>query len=149
MDNQEDIVALSEHLIQGTRYEHLWVAEALDRRLIPAKPEVPMPWDYLATRLDTLDTLKIQVKGTKTPLAMDGCSKSTRFQITAKTGAKKLQMVDSRVVDILACYVEPYKVWYNFPMTALSGKSVWLYPHNNSSKGQYEIWRHDWSAYAA
>lgn len=147
MDNQEDIVPLSEHLIQGTRYEHLWVAEALDRRLIPAKPEVPVPWDYLVTRLDNLNTLKIQVKGTKTAFPMDGGG--TRFQITAKTGSKKLNSVDARIIDILACYVEPYKVWYNFPTSALSGKSVWLYPHNNKSNGQYEIWRHDWTAYAA
>ena len=146
MDNKKGIVRLSDALIQGTRYEHLWVAEALGKNLIPAKPEVPVPWDYIATRTDTLKDLKIQVKGTKTPFPMEGGK--TRFQITAKSGAKKIDMVDSKVIDILACYVEPYKCWYNFPMSALAGKSVWLYPHNNKSKGQYEIWRHDWTAYA-
>ena len=147
MADKKGIVRLSDALIQGTKYEHLWVADILDRNIIPAKPEVPVPWDYLATRLDNLESLKIQIKGTKTPLPMFG--NKERFQITAKSGYKDITCVDSDVVDILACYVEPYKCWYNIPMKSLAGKSVWLYPHNNNSKGQYEIWRHDWSVYAA
>lgn len=141
-NKEEHIVNVSHNLIQGVIYEHLFVAEALGKELVPAQPAVPMPWDYLVTRLDNLDTLRVQIKGTKTPFLNHN---KTRFQITAKTGAGKIEKVDSRVVDVLCCYVEPYKCWYNIPMTALAGKSVWLYPTNNESKGQYECWRHDWS----
>lgn len=141
-DKESHIVNVSHNLIQGVRYEHLFVAEALGKEMVPSQPVVAMPWDYLVTRLDNLQTLRVQVKGTRCQLKNNGC---TRFQITAKTGSSKTEMVDSRVVDVLSCYVEPYKCWYNIPMTALKGKAIWLYPQNNSSKGQYECWRHDWS----
>jgi hypothetical protein len=143
-NKEEYIVNISPSLVQGVIYEHLFVAEALSKEMVPAQPAVAMPWDYLVTRLDNLDTLRIQVKGTKTPMKNYN---TTRFQITAKTGTKKTEMVDARVVDVLCCYVEPYKCWYNIPMQSLKGKAVWLYPGNNSSNGQYECWRHDWSVF--
>ena len=140
MDNQKStIVNVSDAVIKGTRYEHLFIANALERGLVPETPSVPMPWDFTITRLDDLTNIRVQVKGTNTK------TKDNRFAITSKTGSRGHQPIDSRVVHVLACYVEPFSCWYCIPTTALAGKSVWLYPHREGSAGGYECWRHDWS----
>jgi len=139
--NKENIVNVSEQLIQGVRYEHLFVAGALSKRLIPEQPVVPVPWDYSVCRLDNLQNIRVQIKGT------GKMTRDKRYQITAKTGSDKTVSIDPKVVDILSCYVEDYDIWYNIPTLSLAGKSVWLYPHNRESTGQYECWKHNWSVF--
>lgn len=134
----------SKALLQGIRYEFIFAAEAMKRELIPEQPVIPVAWDYTITHPITLQSLRVQVKGTN---FHSNIKASDRYSITAKCGASNVEKLDDRVVDVLACYVEPLNAWYNIPIHCVKGKSIWLYPNKPKSAGQYECWKFDWSVY--
>ena len=137
-------VKYSKELLQGIGYEYLFASEAMRRDLIPEQPVVPVPWDFTITHPTSLQSLRVQVKGTNYHCTYNN---SDRYCVIAKCGAGNASQLDRNVVDVLACYVQPFNAWYNIPVQALKGKSMWLYPNKTDSLGQYECWKYDWSVY--
>ena len=139
-------IRLSWEKLKGEAYQHRYVAEALDQKLLVDKPVTDYPWDYtLRHPSDVKRTFNVQVKGTNFLADYGG---TTRYKITCKTGNNgKHEKLDPEIIDVAALYVEATNTWYNIPATAISGISIWLYPHKVESKGQYECWRYDWSVF--
>ena len=144
MGNKKEI-RLSWAKLQGTAYQHLFIASALQKKLLVEQPVTDYPWDFSIRHPEKPKrALTVQVKGTNY-LSTESTS---RYKICLKTGAgNKHTYVDTDLIDVLAFYVEGTQTWYNMPSSAANGKSIWLYPHKLNSKGQYECWRHDWSVY--
>jgi hypothetical protein len=139
-------VLASDSLVKGVSYEKLFEFQCLDRKLIPEKPVTPLPWDYTITNPETLQSYRVQVKGTNT-FQTDGVHPSGRYRIVAKAGRGSNCRKIPDYVDVLSCYVRPMDTFYNIPRSACPNISMWLYPHIKHSRGQYECWRHDWSIF--
>ena len=127
----------------------MFQAAAYQKGLLVESSEVPLPWDFTVTNPEKpKEVFRVQVKGTNTLMTEEG-RRVGRYQIVAKTGSKNLEGIDTNIIDVLSLYVEPTQTWYNIPTTALTGKSVWLYPHLRDHKGKYEMWKYDWSVFFA
>ncbi len=139
-------VTVSAHQLRGQSYQTLFSSIAMRKGYIVEEPTVPCPWDYTLRNVhESWKNWRVQVKGTE-GYTHGHCD---RYRITLKHGAKNtLTSINPNFVDVVACYVENYDVWYNIPVTALtSKKAMYLYPHNRESTGQYECWKHDWSVF--
>ena len=89
------------------------------------------------------EVLKVQIKGTKTPVKE---WKTARYKITAATGKNVKKIIDCDRVDIMAAHVDP-DAWYIIPCTEVKSVRVWLYPNDENSSGQYEKFRDRWDLF--
>lgn len=128
----------------GTLFEQRFVLKCLEHGLHPFSPiEEGLPQDILVMNQNN-EVLKVQIKGTKTPVKE---WKTARYKITAATGKNVKKIIDCDRVDILAAHVDP-DAWYIIPCTEVKSVRVWLYPHDENSSGQYEKFRDRWDLFA-
>ena len=124
----------------GALFEQRFVLKCLEHGLHPFSPiEEGLPQDTLVMN-QANEVLRVQIKGTKTPIKK---WKTDRYRITAGTGNSSKKAIDCDRVDILAAHVDP-DIWYIIPCPELSSVSVWLYPYDENSSGQYERFRDRW-----
>ena len=131
---------------RGSFYEYKFFAEAMKKDLdvfVPAGDHLPV--DCLVTN-EKGTIFKVQVKGT--------CSKclnnrvTPRYKVTAATGSKTKVPIDCKKVDILAVYIEPHDIFYIIPCNVLGQRtSPWFYPETENSKGQFELYKEDWTLF--
>ena len=135
----------------GTLYEYLFISEALRRDL---EPHLPVG-DYLPHDIVIYthggNCKRVQVKGTSTIVKRGG---SVRYKVVAKQRrGSKVCPIDQTAVDVVACYVGPYDTWYLIPSSELSMAggvstlSIYMYPGNPESAGQYEKYRDGWEIF--
>ena len=124
----------------GTLFEQRFVLKCLEHGLHPFSPiEEGLPQDMLVMNKFN-EVLRVQIKGTKTPIKK---WKTDRYRITAGTGNSSKKAIDCGRVDVLVAHVDP-DIWYIIPCPELSSVSVWLYPYDETSSGQYERFRDRW-----
>ena len=87
-------------------------------------------------------TLKVQVKGTAN-LAADS---EVAYKIMSSSGATKKKSIDAEV-DVLACWIDPLRLWYLIPITAKPSKCVRLYGGLHRSSSRYEQYRDNWKMF--
>jgi hypothetical protein len=125
----------------GTLYEQLFIAESIRRGL---QPHVPigdyLPHDIVVYGEDGV-CHRVQVKGTHTHVYDRKYNKSPRYRITAATGRDK-KKINCEDVDILACYLANWDIWYIIPCIDITSACVWLYPTGKG--GQYEKYKNNW-----
>lgn len=132
---------------KGTRYEQMFMAEALKRGLHPHDA----PGDYLPHDVAVMNGAgkfyRVQVKGTSKVSSDAG----SRYQITlSKWVSGNARELDCSKVDVLAGYLEPLDTWYIVPCLALSGNyhSVKFYPNTEGgSKSKTEPFRDNWDCF--
>lgn len=132
----------------GTLFEQKFVVECLTHGLHPH----PSIGDYLPHDLIVQNTVgrcfRVQVKGTDT-LVKNAKHRTGRYRITAKAGKTKNRIgIDCMRVDVVSAFVAATNTWYNIPCTKLASQVVWLYPEDDTSKGQYEKYRNRWDVFS-
>lgn len=84
--------------------------------------------------------LRVQIKSTR---IKETTYRHSRFRITAGHGRINTPYSISEC-DILAMYIEPENIWYIAPIEDIQSASIGLYPHNNKSRGKYEVYKERW-----
>lgn len=135
--------------MSGTLYEQRFIVTCISHGLHPH----PSIGDYLPHDLIVQNSagrcFRVQVKGTDTLVRSSDVSsgpKEGRYRITAKQGASN--DIDCTLVDVVVAYVAPTNSWYVIPCTELTSQVVWLYPANETSKGQYEKYLERWETFS-
>ena len=124
----------------GTLFEQRFVLKCLEHGLHPFSPiEEGLPQDLLVMN-QTNDVLRVQIKGTKTPI---NDLKTPRYKITAATGQSVKRPIDCERIDIVVAHIDPDH-WYIIPCDEVKSVRVWLYPFDENSVGQYERFRDRW-----
>lgn len=129
------------NLFLGSIYEAEFEAEALRRGFIPHRPTLPVAWDFLVTCPKGI--LKVQVKGTSSPSTDPGDSS---FKVMTSQGSNKKKNIGDDV-DVVACWVDPVRVWYVIPTSAKPTKCVRLFAASVRSSSKYEKFRENWSPF--
>ena len=133
-------MAKSEMKALGTLFEQRFVLKCLEHGLHPFSPiEEGLPQDLLVMN-PANEVVRVQIKGTKTAVNQ---WKTPRYKVTAGTGNSSKKAIDCERIDIVVAHVDP-DVWYIIPCPALKAVSVWLYPYDENSVGQYERFRDRW-----
>ena len=129
----------------GTLYEQLFIAESIRRGL---QPHVPigdyLPHDIVVYGKDGV-CHRIQVKGTHTHVYDRKYNKTARYRITAATGSQSKTKINCEQVDVLACYLATWDMWYIIPCIHIKSACVWLYP--TGKRGQYEKYKNNWGIF--
>ncbi len=129
----------------GTLYEQLFIAESIRRGL---QPHVPigdyLPHDIVVYGKDGV-CHRIQVKGTHTHVYDRKYNKTARYRITAATGSQSKTKINCEQVDVLACYLATWDMWYIIPCIHIKSACVWLYP--KGKRGQYEKYKNNWDIF--
>ena len=124
----------------GTLFEQRFVLKCLEHGLHPFSPiEEGLPQDLVVMN-QANELIRVQIKGTKTPVQE---WKTPRYKITASTGKSVKKPIDCDRVDIVVCHVDP-DAWYIIPCEEVKSVRVWLYPYDENSSGQYERFRDRW-----
>ena len=124
----------------GTLFEQRFVLKCLEHGLHPFSPiEEGLPQDLVVMN-QANELIRVQIKGTKTPIKD---WKTARYKITASTGKNVKKQIDCDRVDIVVCHVDP-EAWYIIPCEEVKSVRVWLYPYDENSSGQYERFRDRW-----
>ena len=124
----------------GTLFEQRFVLKCLEHGLHPFSPiEEGLPQDLVVMN-QANELIRVQIKGTKTPIKD---WKTARYKITAATGKNVKKPIDCDRVDIVVCHVDP-DAWYIIPCEEVKSVRVWLYPYDEKSSGQYERFRDRW-----
>ena len=136
-------MAKSEMKALGTLFEQRFVLKCLEHGLHPFSPiEEGLPQDMLVMNQSN-EVLKVQIKGTKTPIKK---WQTDRYRITAGTGNNTKKAIDCDRIDIVVAHVDP-DIWYIIPCPELKSVAVWLYPYDDKSSGQYEPFRDRWDLF--
>lgn len=124
----------------GTLFEQRFVLKCLEHGLHPFSPiEEGLPQDLLVMN-HANEVLKVQIKGTQTPVKK---WKTDRFKVTAGTGNSSKKAIDCDRIDIVVAHIDP-DIWYIIPCPEVKSVAVWLYPFDPNSAGQYERFRDRW-----
>lgn len=131
----------------GNAWEYDFFARALSLGLdvfIPAGDHLPV--DCHVVNKDG-KIYRVQCKGTGVNNKTKGECRD-RYKIVAATGNHVKTPIDCDKVDVMACYIEPCKVWYLVPCPALGGmKGMWFYPNYEDSKSKYASYKENWSIF--
>ena len=125
----------------GGIYEAEFEAEALRRGFIPHRPTLPVAWDFLVDC--PKGVLKVQVKGTSTVSSEGG---DNSFKVMTSQGSNKKRTIGEEV-DVIACWVDPVRVWYIIPTSAKPTKCVRLFAATPRSSSKHEKFRENWSPF--
>lgn len=123
----------------GALYESEFEAEALRRGFVPHRPAYPKEWDFLVECPKGF--LKVQVKGTSV-------EDKDSFKIMTASGRRKKKVIGEEV-DVIACWVDPVRVWYLIPTSSKPTVTVRLFATNPRSSSKYEKYRENWSPFYA
>ena len=125
----------------GALYEAEFEAECLRRNFIPHRPTLPVAWDFIVECPKGL--LKVQVKGTSASSSEDG---GRSFKVMTSSGTKKKRTIGEEV-DVIACWIDPVKVWYVIPSAAKPTKCIRLFAASSRSSSKYEKFRNNWAPF--
>ena len=110
----------------GTLFEQRFVLKCLEHGLHPFSPiEEGLPQDLVVMN-HANELIRVQIKGTKTPVKQ---WKTPRYKITAATGKSVKKPIECDRVDIVVCHVDP-DAWYIIPCEEVKSVRVWLYPYD-------------------
>lgn len=124
-------------IVLGALYECEFEAEALRRGFVPHRPAYPTEWDFLVVCPKGI--LKVQVKGTSV-------EDKESFKIMTATGRRKKKVIGDEV-DVIACWVDPCRVWYLIPTSQKLTLTVRLFASNPRSASKYEKYRENWAPF--
>lgn len=125
----------------GGIYEAEFEAEALRRGFVTHRPTLPVAWDFLVTC--PKGVLKVQVKGTGVVSSEPG---DTSFKVMTSQGSNKKKNIGEDV-DLIACWVDPVRVWYIIPTSTKPTKCIRLFAASPRSSSKYEKFRENWSPF--
>ncbi len=125
----------------GGIYEAEFEAEALRRGFVTHRPTLPVAWDFLVDC--PAGILKVQVKGTSTVSSELG---DNSFKLMTSTGSNKKKKIGEDV-DVIACWVDPVRVWYVIPTVSNPTKCIRLFAASPRSSSKYEKFRENWSPF--
>ena len=125
----------------GALYEAEFEAEALRRGFIPHRPTLPVAWDFLVDCPKGI--LKVQVKGTS---SVSSEPSDNSYKIMSSQGQSKKRAIGEEV-DILACWVDPVRVWYVIPPSANPTKCIRLFASSPRSSSKWEKFKENWSPF--
>jgi hypothetical protein len=125
----------------GGIYEAEFEAEALRRGFVTHRPTLPVAWDFLVTCPKGI--LKVQVKGTGAVSSEPG---DTSFKVMTSQGSNKKKNIGEDV-DVVACWVDPVRVWYVIPTSTKPTKCIRLFAASPRSSSKYEKFRENWSPF--
>jgi hypothetical protein len=125
----------------GSLYEAEFEAEALRRGFIPHRPTLPVAWDFLVDC--PKGVLKVQVKGTS---AISSEPSDNSFKVMTSQGTFKKRAIGDEV-DVIACWVDPVRVWYIIPTSSKPTKCIRLFAASPRSSSKYEKFRENWSPF--
>lgn len=128
------------NVLNGAVYEAEFQAEALRRSFVTHVPCVPVAWDYIVTCPRGI--LKVQVKGTSQ--ATHDCDRSYKVMTSVGRGEKRRV---NKEVDVIACWVDPLRIWYLIPSTAGVPKCIRLFAGAKRSSSRHQKYRDDWSLF--
>ena len=131
---------VSANTLNGAVYETEFQAEALRRSFVPHTPCIPMPWDFVVTCPNGV--VKVQVKGT-CQAAYDDTS---TYKVMTSHG-RKIKEADFKDVDVIACWVDPLRIWYLIPATTKLPKCIRLYAEAKRSSSRFQKYRENWSPF--
>ena len=131
---------VSANVLNGAVYEAEFQAEALRRGFVTHLPCVPVAWDYIVTCPRGI--LKVQVKGTcQAAHDADGT-----YKVMTSTGRGPKRRVNSDV-DVIACWVDPLRVWYLLPSNTDIPICIRLYAGAKRSSSKHQKYRENWSLF--
>lgn len=131
---------VSSNVLSGAVYEAEFQAEALRRGFVPHVPCVPTSWDYLVTC--PRGVLKVQVKGT----ASHAADSKTAYKLMTSQGQGKKRNIGTEV-DVLACWLDPLRLWYLIPTTIRVPQCIRLYAGMARSSSRYEQYKDNWTMF--
>lgn len=136
---QQQRTMVSKQQQQGAVYESEFRTECLRRGFEPHDPTIPVAWDFIV--LCPAGTLKVQVKGTKSPAEYGS------YKLTTSSGFRVKKVIDRNKVDVVVCYIDPEKTWYIIPNDKPLPKTIKLMAGNKRSASKYEKYRDNWSPF--
>jgi hypothetical protein len=134
----------------GASAEAMFAARALSKGL-----SVFFPWgDYLPQDVIVMNgagvLFKVQIKSTQERAKEVAGSSGTRYKIQPVSGRDYKHPLDCTKVDVLSCYIQELDLFYMVPCMELMGKKgMWLYGHNDTSKGMYEQYKERWEVFTS
>lgn len=131
---------VSSNVINGAVFEAEFQAEALRRSFVPHVPCLPTSWDFLVTC--PRGVLKVQVKGTSSPIT----GSATEYKVMTSQG-QGTKTIIGKEVDVLACWIDPLRVWYLIPTNNKIPKCMSLYAGVKRSASKYEQYRDNWAPF--
>ena len=87
--------------------------------------------------------MKVQVKGTSTVSSEGG---DNSFKVMTSQGSNKKKAIGDEV-DLLACWVDPVRVWYIIPTSTKPTKCIRLFAATPRSSSKHEKFRENWSPF--
>lgn len=131
---------VSANVLGGAVYEAEFQAEVLRRGFVPNIPTIPVAWDIVV--VCPSGSLKVQVKGTSTVIPND----RTAYKITTSSGRSSKSRI-GKDIDVIACWIDPARVWYLIPSTITMPKTINLYAEAKRSSSKFQTYREDWSIF--
>lgn len=131
---------ISANILRGAVYEAEFQTEALRRGFIPHVPCTTVGWDYVVSCPRGL--LKVQVKGTQTPVP----HYKEAYKVTTSSGTGSKNRIGAEI-DVIACWVDPLRVWYLIPTDVRIPKTIALYAGVKRSSSKFQTYREDWSPF--
>ena len=122
----------------GAIAESDFITECLKRNFEPHPPVTAMPWDFIVTCPRGI--LKVQIKTT----ACESRDKS--YNIATSTGRAGVKKHINREVDVVACFIQPEKLWFLIPLKEVTGRTTRL-SVDQTTKSKYQKYRENWSVF--
>ena len=122
----------------GAIAESDFITECLKRNFEPHPPVTAMPWDFIVTCPRGI--LKVQIKTTACK------SRDKSYNIATSTGRSGVKKHINREVDVVACFIQPEKLWFLIPLKEVTGRTTRL-SVDQTTKSKYQKYRENWSIF--